>query len=488
MTQYTTCDSVRTFRIYMPSVPRVVFLMSDWVFSLRMVNCNRKSEYDRSGNTFILVFHTHMTPPFPPLRCSFIGRCKVMEQAYLKGKLALKWRPQGSLAEALRAGAAGIPGVWTPAGANTWIETGEVPMKYDANGKVESYCPKRETKEFDGRKFLWEPAIHPEWAFIKAKVADKYGNCRFATTARNFNTVMGQAAKITVVEAEKIVDIGELHPDDVHLSGVYVNRVIQCPKPKPVFEVLNYAEDAEQKKKDQESGKGGGDDARWKICARAAREFEDGMAVNLGVGMPTEAADLAKGVDVHIQTENGLLGVGGLPRKGHEDPDLIDAGKAAITYKPGAASFDSSESFLQIRGGHLAISMLGAYEVSAHGDLANWMIPGKKVSGMGGAMDLVSNPVKTKIVVLTKHQQKGNKSKIVKECSLPLTGAKCVSRIITEKAVFDVDPKEGLTLVEIVKGLSVDELKKQTDADFKVAKDLKEIKYGSKKEERQSKL
>lgn len=339
-------------------------------------------------------------------------------------------------------------------------------MRYDSEGNVAKYCPKRETKMFNGRKFLWETAITPDVAFVKAKVADRLGNCRFATTARNFNVVMAQAASLTIVEAELIVDIGALAPDDIHLNGMYVDRVIQAERREPVYERLVFAE---------EQGQGSFDEARHLICQRAAQEFADGMYVNLGVGMPTEAAALAK-TDVHIQTENGLVGVGGLPRRGEQDPDLIDAGKTCIRYRPGAAAFDSAESFLQIRGGHLSLSVLGTYEVSQYGDLSNWIVPGKKVSGMGGAMDLVSNPAHTRIIVLTKHNQKGsNKSKIVERCSLPLTGARCVSRIITEKAVFDVDPREGLTLVEMARSLTVHQLRAQTSAPFKVAQDLKEI-------------
>jgi 3-oxoacid CoA-transferase len=395
--------------------------------------------------------------------CSFIGRCKIMEKQYLAGDLELEWRPQGSLAEAIRCGAAGIPGFYTKTGANTWIEEGKVPLKYNKDKTVAEYCPKRESKIFDGKKYLWETAIIPDFAFVKAKVADTSGNCRFHVTAQNFNKVLGQSAKVTIVEAEEIVEVGQLHPDDVHLPALFVNRVILAEQRKPVYEHLVYA----CSEVDEKEAKV--DHARERILKRAAMEFKDGQYVNLGVGMPSDSAKYAKGVDVHIQTENGLIGVGGLPKKGQENVDLIDAGKTNIVYRPGAASFDSAESFLQIRGGHLAMSMLGAYEVSQYGDLANWMIPNVRVSGMGGAMDLVAPNESTKIVILTKHNSKDGSSKIVKECSLPLTGARCVSRIITEKAVFDVDSKHGLTLIEKDVSISIDELKKDTGAPFKVA-------------------
>jgi 3-oxoacid CoA-transferase len=190
--------------------------------------------------------------------------------------------------------------------------------------------------------------------------------------------------------------------------------------------------------------------------------------------MPTLAPSfLPKGVEVWIQSENGILGMGPYPTKREVDPDIINAGKETVTLVPGASTFDSSESFGMIRGGHVDVSVLGALQVSAQGDLANYMIPGKVFKGMGGAMDLISNPDQTKIVVTTDHVDKNGRSKIVAQCSLPLTGARCVSTIITDLCVFDVDRQKGvLTLVELADGVTVDEVKSKTDAPFKVADNL----------------
>lgn len=367
--------------------------------------------------------------------CSFFTSNPDAVKAAQSGLVEYELLPQGTLVEAIRAGGAGIGGFFTPTSAGTLLAEG------------------RETKYLDGREQVFVKAIRANVAFIRAWKADTAGNLSYRMTEQNFNKAMATAADIVIAEVEGIVPAGELDPNHIHTPGCFVDFLVQhhvtaddlgsSAKPFSWQHV---------------------DEGKKNIARRAYLELRKGDIVNVGIGIPTLVADLIKPEDgIIIHSENGMLGVGPAPAEGGAMEYPVNAGKTPVTALPGSAYFDSAESFAMIRGGHIDIAIMGGLEVDEKRNLANWSVPGKPLLGVGGAMDLASGA--KKLIITLTHVDPDGKSKIVRECGLPLTAQNVVDIIITDLAVFSFNEGQ-LTLLELMPGASLEEVRAKTEAYF----------------------
>ena len=381
----------------------------------------------------------------------------LIEEQIKKGEVEFEMVPQGVLCERLRAGGAGMAAFYSPTGVGTMIEEG------------------KEVRYFKGRKYLLENALTADFAFIPAYKADKMGNLIFRRTGRNFNPVFATAAKVVIAEVDEIVEPGEIDPDHVVTPSIYVDRIIKTQ--------INRREIATQFRtqmakrvtvggsiKRPEGMKPGL--TRELIALRVARELEEGQWVNLGFGLPILVSQfMPEGVNLHA--EMGLMAYGPPPQTEADfDPYVTDAAGMFVTTKPGTACCTNLEAFAMARSGRLNTVVLGAFQVSQKGDLANVWSPKMGAPGVGGAMDLVVGG--SKVIIAMEHVTEDGEPRILKECSYKLTAPHCVSLIVTDLAVIEVTDK-GLVLHEVAPGWTPAEVQKYTGAPLIVSPDCQEI-------------
>jgi 3-oxoacid CoA-transferase len=352
------------------------------------------------------------------------------------GELEVQLIPQGSLAEALRAGGAGIAAFFTPTSAGTVI------------------AANLETRDFAGVPHVLVPGIRGNVALVRAWKADTAGNLQYRMTEQNFNRAMATAADLVIAEVEQIVPVGSLEPENIHTPGMFVDFLVQA---HVTLELLGSSASVKASIKRV-------DDARMHMAQRALIELQRADVVNLGIGIPTLVADLITpehGILLH--TENGMLGVGPSPEDGGALEYPVNAGKIPVTALPGASYFDSSESFAMIRGRHVDVAIMGGLEVDEAANLANWAVPGKPLLGVGGAMDLASGA--KKLIITMTHTNGDGSSKIVPSCALPITARGAVDLIITDLAVFEFVNGE-LVLTELMPGANLEDVRANTTARF----------------------
>jgi 3-oxoacid CoA-transferase len=367
---------------------------------------------------------------------SFFTSNREAVAAAQSGAIEFELLPQGSLAEAIRAGGAGIGGFYTPAAAGTVIAAG------------------RESRVINGKHYVFQPALRGNVALIRAWQADAAGNLVYRMTENNFNQAMAIAADLVIAEVEAIVPLGALDPNQIHTPGCFVDYLVQAHV---------RSEDLGSSASVAESGKKVSE-ARLTMARAALAELKAGDVVNLGVGIPTLVADLITpehGIILH--SENGMLGVGPSPQAGGAMDYPINAGKIPVTALLGASYFDSAASFAMIRGGHVNVAIMGGLQVDEEGNLANWAAPGKPLLGVGGAMDLASGA--QKLIITMEHTTSDGQPKLLPRCTLPLTAIQAVDVVITELAIFRFRHGQ-LTLCQLMPGATLEEVRAKTSAQF----------------------
>jgi 3-oxoacid CoA-transferase len=420
---------------------------------------------DRGARDLTLIFNT---PGVGPLSAQLLAEAGLVrkviasfaayptrrtpiEEQINAGKIALELVPQGTLAERVRAGGAGIPAFYTPTGVGTVVAEG------------------KERRTFAGREYVLEQALTADWAFIRAHRADRVGNLTYRRGARNLHPSFATGARVTVAEVDEVVAPGTLDPECVVTPGIYVDRVVATEHGLDPEEVRalsrRYGRAVHMEPRPDVGGL-----PPDLMTRRAALLLRDGEYVNLGLGLPTLLSNHVPGVrDVILHSENGMLNFGPLDDEEDADIDLYNASGQLVRMLPGASFFDSVAAHGMARGGRVTTVVLGAFQVSERGDLANWNVPESGKGGIGGAMDLVAGSAR--ILVVTYHTTRRGAPKLVRRCTYPLTAPGRVRDIVTDLAYVTVEP-DGFLLREIAPGVDVERVRRLTDAPLRVASDL----------------
>lgn len=385
----------------------------------------------------------------------FPYRTTPTEEQIGEGRIEFELVPQGTLVERVRAGGAGLSGFYTPTGVGTEVERG------------------KETREFDGRPYVFERAIRADFAFVRAEAADPLGNLVYRGGARNFNPVFATAARVTIAEVNEIVAVGDLDPERIVTPSIFVDRVVRASVRMSREDVVGLIRQIGRAAPELPEGMPGIPPEL--MAARTAALFRDGETVNLGIGLPTLCSNYIGDRDVTLHSENGLLGYGPFPEPGSEDLDLYNASGQLVTLRPGASCFHSADAFAMARGGHVDKIVLGGFEVAENGDLANWKAPHMKAGGIGGAMDLAAGG--GELIVLMYHTTKDGRSKLVPRCTYPLTAVGRVSRVVTNLALIEVVPGTGFVLREVAPSVTVEQVRAATAGRLVVPDDVREMDF-----------
>ena len=382
-----------------------------------------------------------------------------IEEAVRRGEIEHEMVPQGTLIERVRAGGAGLAAFYTPTGVGTDIAAG------------------KEVREFEGRRFVLERALRADFALVRGSRGDRAGNLVYRGSGRNYNPAFATAARVTIAEVDEVVATGALDPENVVTPGVFVDRVVRCEDPLPAERVRDlsrrFGKKWDLEVRERSAGPRG---IPPDLMARkAARLLRRGEYVNLGLGIPTLiSSHVDPEQEITFHSENGLVGFGPLADPEAADVHLYNASGQTVGLEPGASFSDSCNAFAMVRSGRVSTVVLGGFQVSARGDLANWRVPETGVGGIGGAMDLAAG--EARLVVVMFHLTRDGEPKLVESLTYPLTAARCVRTVVTDLAVVDLDDR-GFVLREVAPGVSVDEVRQVTAAPLRIAPDLREMDF-----------